>query len=88
LGEASDLLLQFGDSVLKLADEGLLLENDLNEFSLGKLLQFLAGHGGGSWSDEGCEWAAAEYGVSIAEATRKCKTGSRNGSCNVAGGGV
>jgi len=55
LCEAAELLLQFGDGGLQVRDQallpkdrGLLLEDDLDEFGLGQLLQFLAGHGRGS----------------------------------------
>ena len=77
LGEALDLLLQLGDGGLKLRDEGLLLKDDLDELGLGQLLQLLEGHGGGSWSDEGCERAAVDYGLSILRATRKRKADPR-----------
>jgi hypothetical protein len=55
LGEAAELLLQFGDGGLQVRDEALLLkdrgllrEDDLDELGLGELLQLLAGHGRGS----------------------------------------
>jgi len=38
LGEALDQVLQLGDPRLQLLDEGLLLDNDLDQFGLGKLL--------------------------------------------------
>jgi len=46
LGEAVDELLQLSDPRLQLLDEGLLPEDDLDQFALGELLQLLACHGG------------------------------------------
>ncbi|MGQ9731154.1 MAG: hypothetical protein ACUVX8_07745 [Candidatus Zipacnadales bacterium] len=57
---------------LLVQDSSLLLENDLDQFGLGELLQ-LTSHGCGSWCSEGCEWAAVDCGVSIVQVIGKCK---------------
>lgn len=65
LGEAVDRPLQLRHALLRLLDDrllledgGLLLENDLDQFGLGKLLQLLACHGRAPCCHGECVWAA------------------------------
>jgi hypothetical protein len=58
LAEAVGELLQLSDPRLQLLDEGLVPEDDLDQFALGGLLQLRAWHGDDPYCDGECERVA------------------------------
>jgi len=63
---------------LLVKERRLLLENDLDEFGSGKLLQLLPGHGCGSWCDDRCEGVLPRLPASITQAKSQRKRNLEN----------